>query len=388
MIIDEHSVTKRLDRFCSFVPGPICLAVSGGGDSVAMMLHVSEWANSNNREVIVLTVDHGLRKEAERETAWVVDRAKGLGLPSRVLKVNSPNPSQNKSRLYRHRLLANAMRERGSTILMLGHTLDDQAETIAMRLRMKAFRRGLAGMTWVSPSPVWPEGRGLFLVRPILKCKRDDLRKSLTAAGESWIDDPSNDNTAYERIVWRRKIQKSPEKFADLIQTRFRGNLIRRAEDRVLSEWIDTSVDVSADGTVTARLREVHKVVWRPAAQLLIQVAAGHANPVTGQRMENLVFALNGKYFRPRTLGGTYIMRPQPETIITRDPGAEMTSVDNVWDGRFEREPDAPPIEPSSKKVARSLPPDFEDGGWVALGAKRLKHWQKIFEISESIYKK
>lgn len=353
-----------------------------------MMLHLAEWAKTSNRELIVLTVDHGLRKEAEQETAWVADRAKELGLPSRILKVASPNPSQNKSRLNRHRLLAKATRECGSKILMLGHTLDDQAETVAMRIRKKSFRRGLAGMIWVSPSPVWPEGRGLFLVRPILKCKREDLRQSLKAAGESWIEDPSNEDTAYERIVWRRKIQKSPAKFEELLMNGFRGDLYRRSEDKVLSEWITTSVDVHRDGTVTAKLREIHKVVWRPVAQLLIQVAAGHANPVTGQRMENLVFALNGKYFRPRTLGGTYIIRPQPETILTRDPGAEMTSVDDVWDGRFVKDETAPPIEPSTKKVAKSLPPNYEQGGWVALAPDRLKHWQKVFEISESIYKK
>ncbi len=388
MIIDEQSVNERLNHFCSYVSGPICLAVSGGGDSVAMMLHLAEWSKTSNRELIVLTVDHGLRKEAEQETAWVLDRAKELGLQARKLIVTSPNPSQNKSRVIRHRLLAIAMREFGSKILMLGHTLDDQAETTAMRLRMKSFRRGLAGMIWVSPSPVWPEGRGVFLVRPILKCKREDLRKTLRDAGESWIDDPSNEDTAYERIAWRRKIQKSPKKFDDLLMTRFRGNLYRRSEDKVLSDWITTSVEVHGDGTVVAKLREIHKAVWRPAAQLLIQVAAGHANPVTGQRMENLVFALNGKYFRPRTLGGTYIMRPQPETILTRDPGAEMTSVDGVWDGRFEKDENAPPIEPSNKKFAKSLPPDYEQGGWVALGLDRLKHWQKVFEISESIYKR
>lgn len=387
MIIDEPSVTKRLNCLCSFVPGPICLAVSGGGDSVAMMLHTAEWSKNNNRELIVLTVDHGLRKDAEKETAWVASRAKALGLSSRVLKVSNPNPSQNKSRKLRHKLLSNATRECGSTILLLGHTLDDQAETTAMRLRMKAYRRGLAGMAWVSPSPVWPEGRGIFLGRPILKCKREDLRKSLKDAGESWLDDPSNEDTAYERIVWRRKIQKSPKKFKELLQMRFSGNLTRRAEDRVLSEWIDTSVNVHADGTITARLREIHKSIWRPVAQLLIQTVAGHANPITGQRMENLVFALNGKYFRPRTLGGTYIMRPQPETIISRDPGADMTSIDGVWDGRFRREQNAPPIEPSNRKIARSLPPNYEEGGWVTLGSERLKHWQKVFEISEAGYK-
>ena len=385
MIIDERSGTKRLDRFSALASGPITLAVSGGGDSVAMLLHVYDWAKTNNRKLIVLTVDHGLRTEAKQETDWVLNRAQALGLPCEVLKVENPNPSQNKSRVVRHQLIAKTMRKLDSKILMLGHTLDDQVETVAMRERKKSFQRGLAGMAWISPSPVWPEGRGLFLVRPLLKSKRGDLRDRLLDVGESWINDPSNDNVAYERIAWRKKIEKSPKKFNELKQLQLRGEFIKRAEDLEVSKWITESVITSTDGTIIAPFRELHKAVWRPAVQLLLQVVAGHANPVAGKRMENIVFALNGKYFRPRTLGGTFLMRPNLETTVTRDPGAEMSDIDGVWDGRFERQPDAPIIVPTNRRVAKTLPRDYEQGGWKSIASDRLQHWQKIVEENEAI---
>lgn len=385
MIIDERSGAERLDRFSALASGPITLAVSGGGDSVAMLLYVYDWAKTNNRKLIVLTVDHGLRNEAEQETDWVSNRAKALGLPCQILKVDKPNPSQNKSRVIRHQLIAKTMRKFDSKILMLGHTLDDQVETVAMRERKKSFRRGLAGMAWISPSPVWPEGRELFLVRPLLKSRRGDLRDRLISAGESWIDDPSNDNIAYERITWRKKIEKSPEKFTELKQLQLRGEFIKRAEDIEVSKWVSASVITSSDGTIIAPFKELHKSVWRPAVQLLIQVVAGHANPVAGKRMDNIVIALNGKYFRPRTLGGTFLMRPNQEISITRDPGAEMLDIDGVWDGRYKRQTDAPAITPSDPKVARTLPPDYEQGGWKSLASDRLKHWQKIVEENEAI---
>ncbi|MBU2363687.1 MAG: tRNA lysidine(34) synthetase TilS, partial [Alphaproteobacteria bacterium] len=177
---------------------PLAVGLSGGGDSVALTLIADAWAREAGRELILLTVDHGLQAGSAVWTDACATTAQRLGHPFRALTWTGDKPRTGlpaAARLARHRLLADAARDAGASVILLGHTADDIAEAAAMRA---------AGATtpdprgW-SPSPVWPEGRGLFLLRPLLSARRAELRDWLTARGESWIDDPANADPRYAR---------------------------------------------------------------------------------------------------------------------------------------------------------------------------------------------
>lgn len=151
----------------------IALAVSGGPDSTALMLLAARWraARKSGPTLLVVTVDHGLRPEAKAEAADVAKLARKLGLSHRTLRWTGKKPKtglQQAARATRYRLLAEAAREAGAGAVLTAHTLDDQAETVLIRMSRGSGLTGLAGMARVSslptalraPSPLAGEGWG------------------------------------------------------------------------------------------------------------------------------------------------------------------------------------------------------------------------------------
>lgn len=188
--------------------GPLVLGLSGGGDSTALLSLLVETARSTGQSVHALIVDHHLRPESTDEAHQTAKRAEDLGAQAHILNWTEPKPGQNAARLGRHRLLAETTRQLGASILFLGHTLDDRIETYVMRTARTGSSPERSVMTDISPSPVWPEGRGLKIVRPLLGLRRHELRDYLDQTGLSWIDDPSNEDDRYERIKVRQAISQ------------------------------------------------------------------------------------------------------------------------------------------------------------------------------------
>jgi tRNA(Ile)-lysidine synthase len=183
---------------------PIGLALSGGGDSVALLARLVR----DGQAVHAFIVDHGLRAESAAEAAAAAVLAERMGARASILRADlSPGSAvQERARRARYALIANAARTAGLSEIMVAHTMDDQAETVAFRLARGADVFGLAGMAARAPVPVWPEGEGLTLVRPMLGVRRATLRAELTAAGLSWADDPSNADARFSRIRLRERL--------------------------------------------------------------------------------------------------------------------------------------------------------------------------------------
>lgn len=182
------------------------LAVSGGSDSTALLVLAADWARERGKRIEVATVDHGLRPEAAEEAEGVAAFCERLGVRHETLlwrRERTDAAGQAEARRARHALLAVWARGRGVRALALGHTRDDRIETFLMRARQGSGWRGLAGPLPSCPSPVWPEGRGLRLIRPLLAFGRGELRTELEARGTGWIDDPSNASERFERVRMR-----------------------------------------------------------------------------------------------------------------------------------------------------------------------------------------
>ncbi|MDQ0474447.1 tRNA lysidine(34) synthetase TilS [Labrys wisconsinensis] len=182
-------------------PG-LVLAVSGGADSTALMLLAARWrALGGATPIIVGTVDHGLRAEAAAECEAVAAQAARLALPCRILRWAAARPAsrlQERARAARYALLAGLAREVGADALATAHTLDDQAETVLMRLARGSGIDGLAAMRPSTPR------LGLTHLRPLLACPRAGLVATLREAGLSWVEDPSNADPRFERVRARR----------------------------------------------------------------------------------------------------------------------------------------------------------------------------------------
>ncbi|MGH7011381.1 MAG: tRNA lysidine(34) synthetase, partial [Caulobacteraceae bacterium] len=153
---------------------PIAAAFSGGGDSLALLVIAADWAAAHGRRLVALTVDHRLQSGSDRWAAWCKERARRLGIEHRTLVWEGWSGRGNlagQARAARHALLAQAAREAGANVILMAHTFDDLLETRWMR---SAGARLGAPSEW-APSPAWPQGRFVFVLRPLLGIRRARL---------------------------------------------------------------------------------------------------------------------------------------------------------------------------------------------------------------------
>src|SRR4051812_17905726 len=188
---------KRLFADLKNAPA-LVLAVSGGPDSVALMWLAARWQRSLARgpQLVVVTVDHGLRPEAAREAREVKRLASALALTHRTLRWRGAKPKTGlpaAAREARYRLLAQAARSAGASHVLTAHTRDDQAETLLMRLLRGSGIAGLSAMARLSTRD------GLVLARPLLEVPKSQLIATLKRARIAFADDPTNRDAAFTR---------------------------------------------------------------------------------------------------------------------------------------------------------------------------------------------
>lgn len=195
---------RDLEALAGGAPERLGLAVSGGPDSLALLL-LAHAAHPGRIEAA--TVDHRLRPENAAEAALAAGICGGLGVPHETLAdPDAPiggASAQAQARALRYRLLAQWARERGIALLATGHHADDQAETVLMRLARGA---GLAGLSAIRARR--DEGE-IALVRPLLGWRRDELAGIVGQAGLTAVDDPSNRSEAYDRTRFRALLRDS-----------------------------------------------------------------------------------------------------------------------------------------------------------------------------------
>ncbi|MFP1630936.1 tRNA lysidine(34) synthetase TilS [Zhengella sp. ZM62] len=195
-----HDILHSIDFRLPDGHGPVALAVSGGGDSMALLTLAAKAAAGDRCRIVVLTVDHGLRPDARGEAEAVAGHCAALGIAHRVLRWTGDKPVRGlmaAARQARYNLLAEAAEQDGCGMVLTGHTLDDQVETLAMR----AARGNGPGLAGIAPATLH-EGRTWF-ARPLLGLRRADLRGLLREQGVAWAEDPSNGDDRFERPRWR-----------------------------------------------------------------------------------------------------------------------------------------------------------------------------------------
>ncbi len=312
---------------------PIALGLSGGGDSVALALMVAVWARAQGRALHLLTVDHQLNPASVKWNQACASFALRLGAIHQVLSWTGSKPATGlpaAARLARHRLLADQAREIGARVILLGHTADDRAEGQSMR---QAGSTTPDPREW-SPSPVWPEGRGVFILRPMLDLRRGDLREWLTARAETWIEDPANQNPKFARARARAMIDPLAS-----VEPQF-------PDDEVL-------VALAAQASFTPILalsRDLLRKVNPQAARAFVGIASlcvsGGTRPPRTDKLSHLVAQLVSHGDIVATLAGARIEASQSQVRWLRNPGELIRhkvaplelqpNVPAVWDGRYE----------------------------------------------------
>lgn len=328
------------------------LAVSGGSDSMALMMLAARWVASGRAPqglaIEVATVDHGLRASSAREAEWVAEQAKALGFAHTTLVWGGNKPGsalQARAREARYALLVAHARAATPAAVVTAHTADDQAETLIMRLGRGSGLDGLAGM---APSrALLPDG-SVQLVRPLLGIRKATLAAMLREAGGTWLDDPSNERLDFERVRLRAAHEHlaalglSNDKLAlsALRLGRARDALERIAEQR-LRALVDDHGGVYGSIDRTALEAEPEEIRVRLLVRLLAAFG-GQAKPAQLSQVEALVEALARGRPVAQTLGGCIVSQGRTTLRLYREPGhhtlAELRigpGDEVVWDWRF-----------------------------------------------------
>lgn len=268
-------VARTIERFHMVKPGDrVVVAVSGGSDSIVLLHTLAKLRGDLGCELVVAHLDHGLRASSADDARFVAAAAAGLGLPIvceshdvAALAAARRRGIEEAARDLRREFLSRIAAETGAARIALGHTADDQAETVLFRLARGAGWNGLCGM-----APV----RGRY-IRPLLFSRRDEVRRFAAETGIAWREDATNVDVRFARNRIRERVL--PELTA--VNSRAVGAVARAAElacdardiERYLVErlWSDVCLD-DGQGAVTisraslaALPRAVQSVVVREA---------------------------------------------------------------------------------------------------------------------------
>ncbi|MDI7860592.1 tRNA lysidine(34) synthetase TilS [Rhizobiaceae bacterium n13] len=363
-------------------PARLVIAVSGGSDSTGLLLALKQAAPFNPHiALLAATIDHRLRRESADESRKVAALCAELGIPhyARAWEGDKPETGISAaSRDARYRLLLEIADEVRADAIATAHTLDDQQETIAMRaIRSRSMESpGLAGM-----APAVLLDRRVWLFRPLISCRRADIRAYLHAQGQGWIDDPSNDNPAYERVRTRLALAVGQEArhLADWQAVAERRRSLSNAAGELLKRHATVHHAVLA--ALSPDALDAEREVLRHALSTIIAVLGGRPHVPGSDRMDRVMDFLAsgepgrmtaGRVLVDRRRTGLYLLRESRDILPLRlESGGR-----GIFDGRFAvfLDPGAGPGIVASGSVRKSeVPPGYGDvPSAIARSANRL----------------
>ncbi len=333
------------DQLGAALAAPVVVALSGGGDSMALLVLAADWAKRCGRRLLAVTVDHQLNPASPDWSVVCRDAAAGLGVDWIERRWDGDKPATGltaAARAVRHGLIAEAARGAGARVILMAHTADDVDESDWMRAQTEIADTDLGATLgqlrdW-SPSPVWPQGRGLMLFRPLLDVRRETLRDLLRTRGQVWIEDPANADPRFGR-------------------SRARAALAEAAKAEAAS-GSDLTTDSAKNGPCI-----VPDCTWWGGVRLpreaggqgallaaAVLSAAGGVTPPRGGPLNTLLQRLTHNDAQGldfiATLCGARLNVSDHDIWIGREPGelkrqnvpdiALTPDVPAVWDGRFE----------------------------------------------------
>jgi tRNA(Ile)-lysidine synthase len=343
MPLGEADFALSMSTFEPFETEPlVAVAVSGGGDSLALCLLADAWSQAHGGRVIALTVDHGLRPDSGDEARQVADWVSALGIEHHILRWTGAKPAtrlQQAAREARYQLLRSWCGVRGVLHLLVAHTLEDQAETVLLRREAGSGSHGLAGMS------ACVETAETRILRPLLGVPRARLRATLEAAGQDWIEDPSNRDARFARVRMRQALLGRPEEVVAVCGKARRHGMARRSSEAALSGVAGRWVSLASQG---------HAIVT-------VHPLGGVPTELRTRFWGGVLAAIGGRAFAPdaaatasladwlqadgaagsRTLGGCRLSIRDGVALVVREarnlpPPRRLRAGERLhWDGRF-----------------------------------------------------
>lgn len=308
----------------------LVLAVSGGPDSVALLLLAARWRDKlkTKPKLIAVTVDHGLRRESKAEAAAVARLARKLKVTHRILPWRGRKPKTGlpqAARNARYELLARVARSTGASHILTAHTLDDQAETVLIRMARGSGIAGLGAMARMTPLPTVAHSE-LMLLRPFLEIPKMRLVATARTAKAAYAQDPTNIDPRFTRARLRGLMPVLAQEGLDARRLSLLARRLRRANAALEVAVNAAQAAVSSgwdDGRITLDASRFLALPAEIALRLLGRAVtvAGDEGPIELGKLEALAAAIRGARGRfRRTLAGALITAARAEIVVERAP--------------------------------------------------------------------
>lgn len=341
----QQNIEKLISNNDRPHPRSIALAVSGGSDSIALLMLTHKWVSTNsinkNINVVVMLVDHHLRKQSELEHEYVRDLSHKLGHDYHLLHFDHQNNFSNlqaRAREGRYQLMTDLCKKLDILTILTAHHLDDYIENYCLRSEKKSSIFGL------SASPInWYNN--VKITRPLFNIPKQRLVTYLIANNIKWFEDESNKSDKYQRNIIRKKLSQEGEYVKNQIISE-QSTINQLVEEKLQPELIACiaeSVKIYQFGFATINLLKVaefsNEIILQLISFVLIIISgknrSSRSNPISmtmGLLQQQMDFA--------KTLHGCVIKKISNNLIIYREFGRnvpmniKLNNVD-VWDGRF-----------------------------------------------------
>jgi len=278
----------------------ILIGLSGGADSVCLLVVLQHLAEELSVELGAFHVNHGIRgEEADRDEAFSAELCNSFGIPFFAIRENVPDRAkewqmgtEEAGRRVRYEAAERLAREYNYTKIALAHHRNDVAETMLFHLFRGSSVAGLSSI---------PAKRGA-VIRPLLRCEREEIEAYLEAAELSFCTDATNGDTEYTRNKIRHKIVSYAKKEINAGAVRHMAEaaeLLSETEDFLAKETevVCNMAKELPDGIeiLPAVLKERHKVLQRRAVYSLIGRVSGTRKDITREHVEAVLDLLNGQ---------------------------------------------------------------------------------------------
>ena len=286
----------------------IAVGVSGGADSLALVLQAAEELAVFGRKVVALTVDHGLRPTSRMEAEYVAGLMQKHGIEHHILTWTGEKPAtgiEEAARQARYALIAEWCNQNEVNVLLTAHHAKDQAETFLMRLQRGSGLEGLCGIREYSVRD------GLVILRPLLGVNPESLRNYLRQRNVVWVEDESNSDTAFLRGRIRRYLPAMTENTGINIEKICNAvRNLQSAEDYIEQQLeLLLARDVVWDFGTVCRFKYTGYLSWHKEMKFRVLARLCRREYIPrAERVLALANALNTLPFMGTTLGGREII--------------------------------------------------------------------------------
>jgi tRNA(Ile)-lysidine synthetase-like protein len=331
-------------KFLPYLDQKIAVAVSGGADSLALVVFLWQLVNKDPLRLQALIVDHNLRENSNIEAEQVKRQLLNLGIPTLVLfwsHQGIQSKIQETARFYRYQLLIDYCKKNKISSLWLGHHSCDQFETVMMRLSHASGLKGLGGIRNLS----FREGIGIC--RPFLSLHPSQLQEYLLSQKLSWVNDPSNTDNKFERIRWRSKTLILNEAGLSLSSINSIASKLQDEEDALdwaVQKWMDQHTEWDNKYkfiTIASEIRNLPKAFLKRA---MLKIAESvRCVPIWAKDIRNGAESSCQKVYNLPfvnfTFGGCYWASWKDKLVCVREWGKiseiQVQSTSFLYDNRF-----------------------------------------------------